>query len=86
MEPAWLTSSGGMNTIAFFDLELSEDIRMYGMRLIEAPSGKRVSYAPSSGGRRFATFAPALAQRITTIANETYKGLPIASTETKSAG
>ena len=85
IEPCRQVSSGGMTTIAFFDVEITDDIRFFGMRLIEAPSGKRVSYAPSSGGRRFATFAPALAERITALANDHYEGRSIASIETKTA-
>jgi len=63
---------GRYRTLAHFDAELTDSIRIYGMRLLEADNGRRLTYAPSSGGRRFATFAPALIAEITAAANAAY--------------
>lgn len=79
MDRARHVTSGNMKTIAFFDLEFDDRIRFYGMRLIEAPTGKRFSYAPSSGGQRLATFAPDLAAEITALAISSYEGRTIAN-------
>ena len=73
LDQVHIVTSGSMRTIAYFDVELSPEIKLYGMRLLEAPSGKRISYAPSSGGRRFATFAPDLAASITDAAIKSYE-------------
>lgn len=57
-----------MREIARFDLQLSDDVRLYGLRLMQTPEGRHLTYAPSSGGRRFATFAPAIVDDITAAA------------------
>lgn len=58
---------GGMRTLAFFDLELTPDVRLYGLRLLEAPGGNRVVYAAQAGSRRTATFSRSLAEAITKL-------------------
>lgn len=65
---------GGMRTLALFDLELSSDTRLYGLRLMEAPDGRRIVYAPNAnGGRRLATFSPELAAEISKAANAKFE-------------
>jgi hypothetical protein len=60
---------GGTRTLALFDLELNSDTRLYGLKLMEAPDGRRIVYAPNgNGGRRLATFSPELAAEITKTA------------------
>ena len=68
LEPA-ADRGSGMRTLAYFDLELSEEVRLYGLRLLEAPDGNRVTYAAQSGSRRSATFARSLAEKITKLAS-----------------
>lgn len=65
-------SGGGMRTIANFDLQLSDEVRLYGVRLLEAPDGNRVVYAAQAGSRRAATFARSLAEKITAAASQSY--------------
>lgn len=60
--------SGAVREIARFDLQLSDDVRLYGLRLMQTTEGRHLTYAPSSGGRRFATFAPSLVDTITAAA------------------
>jgi hypothetical protein len=50
-------SARGFKTLCFFDAQVSPDIRMYGLELVETPDGKRLIYAPSKGGRRVATMS-----------------------------
>jgi hypothetical protein len=69
IEPVADRGGGGMRILAHFDLQLSDDVRMYGLRLLEAPDGNRITYAPQSGSRRSATFARQLAERITAAAS-----------------
>ncbi|MET4278715.1 MULTISPECIES: hypothetical protein [unclassified Bradyrhizobium] len=66
--PSPFDGGGGMREIARFDLQLSDEVRLYGLRLMQTREGRRLTYAPSSGGRRFATFAPALVDTITAAA------------------
>jgi hypothetical protein len=60
--------SGAVREIARFDLQLSDDVRLYGLRLMQTPERRHLTYAPSSGGRRFATFALSLVDDITAAA------------------
>jgi hypothetical protein len=64
-----------MRLVAYFDLELSSEVKIYGLKLMETPDGRRLSYAPNgNGGRRLATFAPALAAAITEAAAVKLRG------------
>lgn len=64
-----------MKLVATFDLELSNEVRIYGLKLMERPDGRRLSYAPNgNGGRRLATFSSALASEITTAAINELEG------------
>lgn len=55
--------TGGGNTIARFDAQLTPEIRMFGMKLVRTPRGYRV-YAPNTNTSSVATFAPTLADNI----------------------
>lgn len=50
-------------TIARVDVQLTDQIRMFNLRLIEGPRGRRV-HAPIAMGANVATFAPSLAEEI----------------------
>lgn len=64
-----------MRLVATFDLELSNQVRLFGLKMMEAPDGRRFVYAPNaSGGCRTATFDPALAKQITELAIFSMKG------------
>lgn len=70
--PAADPGGGAMKVVASFDLQLTPDIAVYGMRLLQAPNGQHVSYAPTAlGGRRSVTFARPLAEAITAAALQT---------------
>lgn len=72
LTPAADPGGGTMKVVANFDLQLTPDIAVYGMRLLKAPNGQHVSYAPNAhGGRRSVTFARPLAEAITAAALQT---------------
>jgi len=58
MRPA--PSGAGGRTVAFVDVQLTPDCRLYNLRLVDIPDGYRI-HAPSAFGSKTATFAPALA-------------------------
>ena len=61
--------------IAKFDLQLTDDIRVFGLRLMRTPDGLR-TYAPSiNGGGRSTTFTPRLGDKITAAAFSALEGL-----------
>jgi hypothetical protein len=59
---------GAGATVARFDIELSEHVRLYNMRLVPARQGGYRVYPPSAFGSNVATFSPALTARIATLA------------------
>jgi hypothetical protein len=63
--------TGRGSTLARFDAQVSEHIRMFNMRLVEGPRGRRI-YAASALGANSATFAPALADDIKRAASAAY--------------
>jgi DNA-binding cell septation regulator SpoVG len=60
---------GTGRTIALFDIALTDELRVYDVRLIQTEDGRYLSYAPNSHGRRVATFAPRLANEISRVAS-----------------
>lgn len=66
---------GAGSTVARFDLELSDQLRMFGLRLVRKPDGLRAIYAPNSGGARVVTFGATLVQEIANAAEAAIKGL-----------
>ncbi|OWK24148.1 hypothetical protein AJ87_24355 [Rhizobium yanglingense] len=78
--PAVNPGGGSMKVVANFDLQLTSDIAVYGMRLLRAPNGDHISYAPTAlGGRRSVTFARPLAEAITATALKTLMELDTAN-------
>lgn len=73
IKPVANSGGGKVRLVATFDLQLSEDVRLYGVRLMEAPDGNRVVYAAQAGNRRAATFARPLAEKITAAASQSYQ-------------
>ena len=75
LKPAANSGGGSVKVVATFDLELSDSVRLYGLRLMRGPDGRYLTYAPNgNGGRRLATFSPALASEITTAAINELEG------------
>ncbi|SCB41716.1 hypothetical protein [Rhizobium multihospitium] len=67
--------SGGHRAIACFDLELTPEVRLYGLRLLKMRDGRLLTFAPQSGYRRVATFAAPLAERITKLATDQFEAM-----------
>ena len=81
MVPERRRKVSGFETIAVYDAQISDDVRLYSLRLVKKPDGGIITWAPSSGGRRFATFSTELAIRLTKSAIEFYEGHDIANLE-----
>lgn len=63
----WPAPSGGP-TIAYFDVQISDGLRLCGLQLIQHPDGQYRIRAAKVGTRRAATFTPAVASKITRAA------------------
>jgi hypothetical protein len=61
-------SDGRNRTLALIDVELTPDVRIYNLRLIENGHGQHRVFAPNAHGARVATFAPAFADELTKAA------------------
>lgn len=73
LQPAADSGGGTMTLMATFDVQVADDVRVCGMRLLQAPDGRMLSYAPTAlGGRRLVTFAPETACAITKAATRQY--------------
>lgn len=62
----------GHNCVATIDIELSPDVRLYGLRLLRMADGKHLVFAPQAGQRRTATFSNGFAQRLTAVALDAF--------------
>ncbi|REF89609.1 hypothetical protein DES32_0836 [Methylovirgula ligni] len=67
--------SAGVRDIAKFSVQITDDLRLVGVRLVETDSGRRLVYAPSAGGSRCATFSTELAKALTALASESLNNL-----------
>lgn len=66
---------GGTNRlVAIYSAEISPDVRVHNLRLLETPSGRRLTYSSATGGQRNATFSPALAEKLTAAATAALEG------------
>jgi hypothetical protein len=60
--------------LADFDVLVNEGLRLLGLRLVEAPNGRRLVYSPAKHGRAFATFGPEFAREISATATAALNG------------
>lgn len=68
IQPAIDRGGGSFRDVATFDLELSDEVRLCRLRLLRAPDGKHLTYAPVASGKRCMTFHPTIARKITELA------------------
>ncbi|RWO53699.1 hypothetical protein [Mesorhizobium sp.] len=61
--------------IARFDIALSDELRLFGLRLTERAAGGHAVYAANTMGRRSATFSPNLVEQISRAALAALKEL-----------
>ncbi|KQZ99567.1 hypothetical protein ASD64_14645 [Mesorhizobium sp. Root157] len=69
-----LPHGGGEKNLARFDVEVSEQLRLYGLLLRQWPDGTRRIAAPQANGRHMVTFHSVLAAEITDHASQAYEG------------
>lgn len=74
---------GEGRTLARFDIELTPELRMYELRLVQTESGRRLTYSQNAGGKRTATFVGELADQITLLASNALDGGLNANDETR---
>ncbi|GLR49719.1 hypothetical protein KYK30_14265 [Shinella yambaruensis] len=67
--------SGRHRAAAVFDLQLTPECRLYGLRLLRMADGRLLTFAPQAGYRRVATFAAPLASEITKLATDELRAL-----------
>lgn len=60
--------SGAGRTVALFDAQVTEDVRLFNLRLVMTRDGRHLSYPPNAMGERAATFSPVLTTEITRAA------------------
>jgi hypothetical protein len=59
----------GGRTLARFDLQLVDGVRLYNLKLAEKPDGRRRVFAPSAFGSAAATFQTDIAEKIVRAAS-----------------
>ncbi len=67
--------TGRLRDLAKFNVQINDDLRLVGVRLVEDPSGRRFVYAQSAGGSRCVTFSTRLAEALTGLASEAFNNL-----------
>ena len=65
--------NGQRDCVAFVDVELNDDVRLYGLRLVRQPDGRHRIYAPQAGHRRTATFSKHVSEQLTALALDAYE-------------
>lgn len=65
--------TAGAKTLAYFDVEIGDHLRIYNLQLRQTPGGLR-TVAPNACGKHAATFHPILAEQITAAAVAAHGG------------
>ena len=60
----------GHTCVGLIDVELTPDLRLYKLRLLQMKDGRYRIYAPQAGRCLAASFSPALAEQLTAMAVE----------------
>lgn len=74
VRPAPSRGRGNFHSIAEFDVEINEGLRLQGLLLSRAPDGKFFVFAPSKHGKKFASFTGEYARRLAAAAQATIGG------------
>lgn len=77
--------SGSHQAVGVFDLELTAECRLYGLRLLRMRDGRLLTFAPQSGHRRVASFATPLAEKITKLAVDQLRAMTADDQSAKAA-
>ena len=68
----------GTRVLARFSVQVTDDLRLCGLRLVDTPKGRRTFFPAVNGGGRSVTASAAMSRRITETASERLKGHEIA--------
>lgn len=68
VRPAPSQGRGNFKSIAEFDVEINEGLRLQGLLLSRAPDGKLFVFAPSKHGKHFASFTTEYARSLAAAA------------------
>ena len=67
-------SGGAFKTVAHFDAQIIDGLQLRDLRLIEAPDGNMLVYAPSKHGRKFAGFTTEFGTKLAAVAIAAMRG------------
>ncbi|MGO8645148.1 hypothetical protein ACC810_30530 [Rhizobium ruizarguesonis] len=75
----------GTQVLARFSVQVTDDLRLCGLKLVDTPKGRRTFFPGVSGGGRSVTASPSLSRQITAAASAIYEGHETANDRTKAA-
>jgi hypothetical protein len=84
-EPSSGRAGDGTRVLARFAIQVTPDLRLCGLRLVETPKGRRTYFPPVNGGGRSSTASVALSRAITDAASLAFKGHEIANDQSSQA-
>ncbi|MGR9238893.1 hypothetical protein ACU8OH_08765 [Rhizobium leguminosarum] len=84
-EPSGGFAGEGAHVLGRFSIQISDDLRLCGLRLVDTPKGRRTFFPGVSGGGRSVTASPSLSRQITAAASAIYEGHETANDRTKAA-
>jgi hypothetical protein len=70
IEKSHRLSTGQYREVAKFDAQITDDLRVFSIRLLESPTGRRIVQAPPMSGGRSATFGRPLAEALNAAASD----------------
>lgn len=74
LRPAAKHGGGRFRDVAMFDAEVTDGLRLLGLRLAIAPDGKLFVLAPQKNGERFVSFTGEYARRLAAAAWNAHGG------------
>lgn len=77
-EPTFGTTGNGAPVLAKFSVQVTPDLKLCGLKLVDTPKGRRVFFPGVSGGGRAATASTTLARKITDQASRVAAEMGIA--------
>lgn len=74
LHPAGRKTGGGFRTLTRFDVQLTPNVRLYSLELVEAPTGELIVYSPKTRQGRAATFDSEFRGELATAAADALRG------------
>ncbi|NEI20558.1 hypothetical protein GUK30_14180 [Rhizobium leguminosarum] len=75
----------GTHVLARFSVQVTDDLRLCGLKLVDTPKGRRTFFPSVSGGGRSVTASTSLSRQITAAASIFFEGHEIANDRKKAA-